>query len=99
MRYVKGVEHLAAEDLYASAISKHKDLASTRRRQPALAIYLALRRLYRTVAVNIDGTLTAAHGAELDRDVAGSLKAILGRGIPVILVTGRGAGSAGVTCQ
>lgn len=67
----EGRGHLAAEDLYASAISKHKGLASTRRRQPALAIYLALRRLYRTVAVDIDGTLTAAHGAELDRDVAG----------------------------
>jgi hypothetical protein len=95
VRYVNGVEHLAAEDLYASAVSKDKDLGVDQEVAARTGIHSALRRLYRAVAVDIDGTLTAADGADLDRDVARSLKTILGRGMPVILVTGRGAGSAG----
>ncbi len=81
---------LAEVDEYASVTAEAKDLDEDGRRCAADAIRTALRRVYRAVAVDIDGTLTPANDAALDPEVAGALKSVLRRGVPVILVTGRG---------
>ena len=54
----------------------------------------ALDRLYRAVALDIDGTLTADGSNALDSSIVPIVQDLLRRGIPVILVTGRGRESA-----
>lgn len=54
------------------------------------ALTSAHATLYRAIAVDVDGTLTAPGSIELDGDVARRLRQYLVAGIPVIVVTGRG---------
>ncbi|MCW2750148.1 MAG: haloacid dehalogenase [Aeromicrobium sp.] len=94
VRSVVGPPLLRDADRYAQLVGNLKDLELDDRTVARSSISEAFRRLYRAVAVDIDGTLTVDDDIELDPEVAAALKTILGRGIPVILVTGRGDESA-----
>ena len=51
-------------------------------------------RVYRAVAFDIDGTLTAPDDTAIDPDAAAAVANLLQRGVHVILITGRGTRSA-----
>jgi len=53
----------------------------------------AFTRVYRCVAFDIDGTLTLGHGIAIDGEMARVIGRLLQRGVPVILITGRGRAS------
>jgi hydroxymethylpyrimidine pyrophosphatase-like HAD family hydrolase len=50
----------------------------------------AYQRIYRAVALDVDGTLTADLSAELSTQLIRIVTGLLRRGVPVLLVTGRG---------
>src|SRR6266567_2132937 len=54
------------------------------------AIKSAFMRVYRAVAFDIDGTLTKANGDQIDPHMAHVVGRLLRRGVPVILISGRG---------
>jgi hypothetical protein len=60
----------------------------------AAAIEAAMRRVYRGVALDIDGTLTAPLSTNIDPRMSDVVDGLLARGVPVLLITGRGRQSA-----
>lgn len=54
----------------------------------------ACQRVYRWVAFDIDGALTKPASAEIDPVMANIIGDLLLRSVPVVLITGRGRGSA-----
>lgn len=81
---------------YGQKVIAAKGLDSSKELEAVEGIRRALRRLYRAVAVDVDGTLTTEGDTALDPDVADVLRQLLTRGVPVILVTGRGSSASEV---
>lgn len=57
-------------------------------------IFRSFARIYRAVALDIDGTLTRSKSAELNVDLIPVVINLLEKGVPVLLVTGRGQRTA-----
>jgi hypothetical protein len=53
------------------------------------ALTNALRRIYRAVAVDIDGTLTYSGTLDVPQRLSSFIVELLQRGLPIILITGR----------
>ena len=75
---------------YARAILHAKSLPPANEEAVRVAITEALDRLYRAIAIDIDGTMTHGDESELEHSISDQIQDRLRRGIPVILVTGRG---------
>jgi hydroxymethylpyrimidine pyrophosphatase-like HAD family hydrolase len=58
------------------------------------SIRSTFRRVYRAVAFDIDGTLTDGDSSHVRKEMSSVVGDLLERGVPVILVTGRGRTSA-----
>src|SRR5688572_23408618 len=80
-------------DSYAKSTSSAKGIgenqAATRD-----AVDAAFKRVYRAVAFDIDGTLTTAGDVTPAPELCRVIRNLLIRGVPVVLVTGRGRDSA-----
>ncbi len=91
-----GDQLLRDSDAYAVHSVAAKGLDDSQQAEAVKGIRCALRRLYRALAVDVDGTLTVEGDAALDAEVAAVLRRLLSRGVPVILVTGRGRSASEV---
>ena len=60
--------------------------------QATTALGQAFKRVYRAVAFDIDGTLTIPGSDLIDAEMARLVGRLLQRGVPVVLITGRGTG-------
>ena len=80
--------------LKKSAILTDKELDEVRD-----SIKNTFRRVYRAVAFDIDGTITPKGSIHVDQEMAKAVGRLLRRGVPVVLVTGRGRPSARQAAQ
>src|SRR5688572_9381047 len=79
-RYARTVERLKGLALDPSAAEDHVE-----------SLRVAFGTVYRAVAFDIDGTLTIPGEVELDQELIEVISDdLLRRGVPVILITGRG---------
>jgi HAD superfamily hydrolase (TIGR01484 family) len=79
---------------YSEFVANLKNLEGTDREALGEELTTAFETVYRAVAIDIDGTLTAAERHEVDKDMAQVIGSLLQRSVPVILITGRGRSSA-----
>lgn len=82
---------------YALAAARLKGQQSGTPRSLAIgrvAIDEAFSKVYRAVAFDVDGTLTDASEVDVDQRMAGVVSHLLQRGVPVLIITGRGRPTA-----
>ena len=79
---------------YVKAVLELKRSASGQADEIRRALDAAFTRIYRTVAFDIDGTLTLPRSASIDPKAAKAIGRLLQRGVPVLLTTGRGRDSS-----
>lgn len=77
-----------------AAVLRLKGLSGEQAGPVAQALGLAYGQVYRAVAFDVDGTLTDVARSDVDRAVAEELAKLLRRGVPVVLITGRGRSGA-----
>lgn len=84
---------------YVAAVLRLKGLPSEAGAAAQTALRQAYGQVYRAVAFDVDGTLTDASGIDVDADIALVVGELLQRGVPVVLITGRGRGGARLAAQ
>lgn len=83
-RLCEWVQHQAA------CITNEKGVASQDTQPVSDAVRDAYTRIYRGVAFDVDGTLTPPGKVDVDPEMARIIANLLRRGVPILLITGRG---------
>jgi hydroxymethylpyrimidine pyrophosphatase-like HAD family hydrolase len=86
---------------FAESVARVKGfhLSEEDNREVAQELERTFKRIYRAVAFDIDGTLTASGEDIINPRMAQAVGRLLQRGIPVILITGRGRGSTKIAAR